>query len=285
MIYMIKKVPSFKRHETFSIREGWLEKALHKIHDNPRCFANNEGSRNFGLGTNMVKSLRFWLQVTGICEFSTKTGATLTNFGETLYAVDEYLENDLSWWLIHYNLVQNELENPVFYNFFHNEQQTFEKDSYTNYLFDYYHEKYDVGTLSLIEADVSVLFKTYITSPVTDPENNLNSPLGKLGLLITNNDKQYIKEHPLHSKLNKMAIYFVLVQYAGYEKLREFNLDDLLASSYSPILLFNLTKSSLFAYLDELRNDSLINVIKTAGLNTIKINQILTIKELYSGER
>ena len=46
-----------------------------------------------------------------------------------------------------------------------------------------------------------------------------------------------------------------------------------------------MTKSSLFAYLDELRNDSLINVIKTAGLNTIKINQILTIKELYSWER
>ena len=57
-----------KRHETFSIREGWIEKGVNIIKENCECFKKNDGPVNFGLGTNMCKSLRYWLIGSKIAE-------------------------------------------------------------------------------------------------------------------------------------------------------------------------------------------------------------------------
>lgn len=284
-----KETPKFKRNETFSIREGWFEKAINKVSSNSRCFMNNEGTTIFGIGTNMVKSLKFWLLSANICEFSSQKGAILTDFGKVLLEKDQYLENNLSWWLIHYNLVMDKIGNPVFYQTFHLSQQTFEKESYTNYLYDYYINNYGDMNKASIENDISVLFKTYTKTIVDDPENNMNSPLAKLGLMSEKN-KHYIKEHPTYDSLSYKIVLFILSEYSKYlakeNKLkedyqREFNLEDFLNSDYSPILIFNISRSTLFSYLDELRNEKSISLVKTAGLNTIILEKIIDFKEIY----
>lgn len=284
-----RNAPKFKRNETFSIREGWLEKAINKVKENNRCFLNNEGTTTFGIGSNMVKALKFWINVSQICTFSNQKGASLTDFGEVLLEKDRYLENPISWWLIHYNLVMNEIENPVFYQTFHSSQQAFQKDSYTNYLYDYYISSYENINKSSIENDVLVLFKTYVKTYIDDPENNMNSPLSRLGLMNEKN-KQFVKEHPLYDSLNSNVILFVLSRYSealaketnlqeNYQK--EFNLDDFLNSKYSPIYIFNLTRSSIFSYLDELRNKKMINLVRTAGLNTLILVNPINVNEVY----
>ena len=273
---MNDKLPKFKRHETFSLRQGWLEKGINKVAKNPKCFSKDNGTRIFGLGTNMVKSLRFYLTVSQVCLFN-KEGAFLTDLGQILYEYDKYLESNLSWCLIHLNLVSDKLNNPVFYDFFHLKEKIFTKDSLVTYLMNYYVDTYNFNpTKSSVESDVSVLFKTYNYQEITDPENNFNSPLAKFNLLTQNENKEFIKNSINYEMLPKEIIYYLLSRYGN-----EFNLDDLLESEISPLLLFNLTKSSLFAVLDELRNLGLISIVKTAGLNTIKINKKLSLEDLY----
>ena len=57
----------FKAHESFFIRKGWLYKGLRNIKEQPELFSskNINPSDVLGIGTNMVRSLRYWLQVTG----------------------------------------------------------------------------------------------------------------------------------------------------------------------------------------------------------------------------
>ena len=52
-----------KRSESFYIREGWIEKAINTIKEaDHNIFTKNEGVRYLGIGSNMVKGLKYWLK-------------------------------------------------------------------------------------------------------------------------------------------------------------------------------------------------------------------------------
>ena len=58
----------FRVHETFAIRKGWLHKGMKNIVNSPTVFIDKDVNpmEKLGLGTNMVKALRYWLQVAGL---------------------------------------------------------------------------------------------------------------------------------------------------------------------------------------------------------------------------
>lgn len=61
-----------------------------------------------GIGTNMVKALRYWLQVVGLTEEPT-TGRrvqTLTEFGQVVYDNDRYIEELGTLYLLQYQLAK-----------------------------------------------------------------------------------------------------------------------------------------------------------------------------------
>ena len=62
----------FARHETFHLREGWLTKGLRKViaEGLPDIFLRKDAIEHLGIGSNMVRSLRFWMQATGVYEVS-----------------------------------------------------------------------------------------------------------------------------------------------------------------------------------------------------------------------
>ena len=98
----------FAKHETFHIRDGWLTKGLLTIQEQPRIFLDDEAPEELGLGKNMVRALRFWMQATGLAEEIFEDGQKIqkaTKLGELIRDYDPYLETDGSLWLIHYNLV------------------------------------------------------------------------------------------------------------------------------------------------------------------------------------
>ena len=45
--------------------------------------------------------------------------------------------------------------------------------------------------------------------------------------------------------------------------------------------IFNITKPMLLLYLEEMQNAGILKIIKTAGLNTIHINKMLSLEELF----
>lgn len=45
-------------HEKFALREGWINKALMVLPTNPDAFMRKDATDLFGIGSNMVKSLK-----------------------------------------------------------------------------------------------------------------------------------------------------------------------------------------------------------------------------------
>lgn len=273
---MEKKSIKLKRHETFSIRAGWLEKAINNFKDNSQCFSKDNGQQILGIGTNMVKSLRYWSEACGLINFNQHKGNSFTELGKYISNRDPYLNEMSSWWLIHLFLVSNFELSPVFNTFFNLNINKFEKDQLFNALKNNLEENYVLGAESSLEADVLMLIKTYYSDDESNPENNMNCPLSKLGLLGTNDKKVYYKQQPKYSTLSYKVIYYAMIKSwknsNSNANLKSFNLEDMYEWNNNPLNVFNLSKSTMYQYLDEMNKNKLIGLVKTAGLNVITIN-------------
>ncbi len=108
--------PRFSGHETFACRFAWLPKAVHLIAREPRALSDDEPAiLELGLGKNMVRSLRFWLQSFNVA--SSRDGSwSLLPFGEAIFGEnghDPYIERAETQWLLHWQL-STAADNPLF---------------------------------------------------------------------------------------------------------------------------------------------------------------------------
>lgn len=56
-----KSSVSFGRHETFTLRFGWLTKGFKAWCEDPSIFEKNDATVVLGVGKNMVHAIRYWL--------------------------------------------------------------------------------------------------------------------------------------------------------------------------------------------------------------------------------
>lgn len=108
----------FSGHETFPCRYAWLPKAFRTIRKNPTAFSNDEVAMvDLGVGKNMVRAIRFWVQATGIAEPRSEGGYQITAFGQSLLderkGWDPYLEDRSTLWLLHWKLATH-VDEPLF---------------------------------------------------------------------------------------------------------------------------------------------------------------------------
>ena len=103
----MEKKYKLKGHESFVLRDGWLTKGLRAVKENNRLFSVNSGADALGVGTNMAKSIRYWLKASGLVTESFSKGVNLTEIGEVLLENDLYFEDVFSLWLVHMNIATN----------------------------------------------------------------------------------------------------------------------------------------------------------------------------------
>ena len=269
----------FKKNETFYLRDGWLEKAINAIYENKpnNIFSKNNGISILGIGSNMVKSLKYWLQASNVI-ISTNTKTELSLFGELLYKYDRYLENQFSLFLVHYYLVKNMIECPLFYGLFNIDIKTFTKNDFVSVISSYFQSLDLAVKKEYLEDDTGVLLKSYINDSKGDnPEDNYVCPLAYLRLLEKKGDK-YIKTKPIYQSLSYLIVYLCLVDlYEG----QSFNIEDSIDEINSPIKIFNLDKNMYLQYLEEMKKNQLITINKTAGLNIVYFEEKLTLEEVF----
>jgi len=104
-------VPHFSGHETFTLRQMWLKKVFDQKTETNRIkksvFTDDESIARFGVGKNMVASMRHWALATNlICEgqsddyeLSTTAQKIFPNDG-----LDPYSENPTTAWFVHWQL-------------------------------------------------------------------------------------------------------------------------------------------------------------------------------------
>ena len=264
-----------KRNESFSIRDGWIDKAINSLNDEKNIFYKNDGITILGIGANMVKSLKYWLSASNIIAGKDNN---LTDFGKLIYRYDRYLEEAFTWYLIHYYLCSNFDSNPVFYSFFNNINiSNITKKELVEFLIDLYTSNGYTFNEKSLEDDVSVLLKTYsITNLGDNPEDNYNCPLSNLRLLSERRNK-YTKEKTKLSSINYLIVFFALQNL--YED--KFDIIESMSVECSPCKIFNLDKNSFYQMIEEMKNDDLIVVNKTAGLNTVYFKTRLTLSDIF----
>jgi hypothetical protein len=99
-------------HESFPCRYTWLPKAVRGLDADPKLFADEERAMvEFGVGKNMVRSIRFWSLATGMAVIEAKgAGPVLTELAVSLLGtrgLDPFLEDRRTLWLLHWNLSTN----------------------------------------------------------------------------------------------------------------------------------------------------------------------------------
>lgn len=271
----------FRAHETFSIRKGWLHKGMRHVVNNPRVFVDKDinSMDEFGLGANMVKALRYWLQATGLTTENlggNNRNQELTEFGHLVWNNDSYLEEDGTLFLIHYFLCTNKDLATAWYYFF-NIYKVVEitQDSFVNGMKTYLLESgYKVADRALIE-DFDCIIKTYYDNGKnTSPENNMSCPLSELSLIRPSNekDKTFVKNSPNQTAINPLIVLAIIIR----ENIKsngenEIKISKIESDECNVGKVFNLDTFSIASYLDKLQNMGLIKVNRTAGLDLINI--------------
>lgn len=104
--------PHFSGHETFPLRQTWLKKAYSQHVDgiiNKSTFSDAESIARFGVGKNMVSSIKHWALACRIFEerHGNKTSFFLTDSAKAIFSddgYDPYSEDFSTSWYVHWCL-------------------------------------------------------------------------------------------------------------------------------------------------------------------------------------
>ena len=281
----------FKAHETFFIRKGWLSKGMKHIERKPDLFVDkNENPMDvLGLGSNMVKSLRYWLQATGLVKDETQNKKhiqKLTDFGEIIYANDKYIEETGTLQLIQYKLASNRENATAWHYFFNNltSSEISKEDFITEIKKNLYSENRTPPPDTTLGSDFDCIINTYLPryklrNVATDLENNIDCPLGELGLLDIVDRKKglYKKSIPLVSSFNTWIILAIIADNAHAKT--EIRLNDLLIGENNIGKVFNLDTVALLEILHAIEKTGRLKIIRTSGLDVIQLNKAYTFEE------
>lgn len=193
----------FKGHESFILREGWLNKGMREVRNDPFVFSQNYGADVLGVGPNMAKAIRYWMRTCGLLEERGKQGVFLSKLGEQIWEYDKYLEDPFSLWIIHCNIVKNRGQATA-WNLFFNEydEMEFTKDELVKELINKAGNLDGLEKFSekSVEADGEALLRMYVRKPErgSDPEEKNISPFGIFELVKQKGSLYWKSQPPLH---------------------------------------------------------------------------------------
>lgn len=276
----------FRAHETFFIRKGWLSKGMKHVLRKPNVFVDKEENPMdaLGIGSNMVKSLRYWLQAVGLTQ-EPRTGRrdqTLTPLGNVIYAHDRFIEEMGTLHLLHYKLATNKEDATAWYFFFNKFIATeFTREDFINSLQSYIlmsGESISVASRSLSE-DFACIINTYVprykTNPgKVSPENNIDCPLGEIGLIDILAKKTFKKSIPSANTFDPWIVLAIISDRANGRN--QIGLNELLTSEGNIGRIFNLDSITMIEVLRRVEKLGALKIIRTAGLDVVHLLQDYT---------
>lgn len=279
--------PQFSGHETFPLRYGWLKKAYDAVartehnSENLSVFSDDAAIASFGVGKNMVTSMRHWAHVTGIIEsVSGQKKLYTTSLGQKIFGtqgVDPYMESPATLWLLHWQLAGHPEKTTWFWVFSHFPNITFERDHLVTGLEKLAKDRnWGRVASATIKRDVECFVRTYATRPGSRQmahEDALESPLVELGIIkpVGKRDGFRIVRGPKSSLGLGVFTYALLDFWRQYNEAQTLSFEALAHEPGSPGRVFQLDEDELanrLAELDEF-TDGQLRWSETAGLKQV----------------
>ena len=155
-------------HETFQCRHFWLKKG-HDFLLEKNSFKANDAVVKLGVGKNMIASIQHWMRVFGLINNGVEV--ELTDFSYKIFSNDGYdpfLEDVNSLYLLHYQLLKNDI--PSLYGIVFNEfrRVRISRDFTAGQISDFMRRKLDKDNVQFSEntlkSDVKVFLRMYHAS-------------------------------------------------------------------------------------------------------------------------
>lgn len=266
-------------HEKFPLREGWLTKGLEQLDEKEysKIFNSDDAPDIFGLGSNMVKALRYWMKAFGLIEDIPSKGVKLSKFGTTIKKYDLYIEDDFTLWLLHSYIAKNITDATTWFMFFNRcDLSEFNKQNLFNVLkreIDIYSDYTKYSEKSL-QADIDVLLSMYSRDKkLSDPEDKNISPFVSLELL-KHSQEVYFKNKSKNKEIGEwIALYEIAQRLADRDSV---SIEEISHDECGLTKIFNMSDMDINGYLDRLNDKGRVRVDRTAGLDMVyKISEDL----------
>lgn len=285
----------FAKHESFYIRDGWLFKGLKAVSDTPSIFVLPDAPERLGLGKNMVRALRFWMQATNLAKetyVNRVREQQLTDVGKVILEKDPYLELDGTLWLIHHQLVCSYDQATAWHWFFnYYAPTTFSRQEFTDRLGQWINSQNgNLGEIAegSIRKDFDCLMHTYLperTERGKTPEDHIESPLTTLGIIsefqaVDDEADKVVHRYRLQAgtvrNIPPLIFLYVLLRRQEVERpnSREVGLSMVLREPMNVGRTFNIGMRGFeesAAQLENIDSDYRIHLAHTAGLDQLTL--------------
>lgn len=218
------KVPAhFSGHETFPLRQMWLKKAFEQRVGGAlikkSTFTDEAAIAAFGVGKNMVSSIRHWALACGIMFEGGESFRVGGLAMEILQdgGLDPYAENPATAWLAHWQLAGRCYRSTTWYWLFnHVTLPTFTRQELEEPLARYAREldpKHRLST-STLSRDLETCLRSYAPRAAGgSPEDFAEPLLGELGLLQEVHKGQYAFRRGPKASLHDGAFAYALIDF------------------------------------------------------------------------
>ena len=289
--------PRLSGHETFPLRYGWLKKAFDAVEESPdpasakAVFLADDAIARFGVGKNMVASIRHWATMTGVIDDGPILGGPKpTRLGIMLFGergLDPFLEHPSTAWLIHWQLSGLPTKTTWFWAFSYYPSTFFDREQLVLGLLGLARDRgWKRAAYSTVKTDVACFVRTYVSmlpSGMGSHEDTLESPLTELGLvrLLGKRDGFRFVRGRKPSLGDGVFSYAVTDFWSRFSAARTLSFESLAHEPGSPGRVFLLTENELADRLSRLEasSDGLYRWSETAGLK-----QLMRTRELNTEE-
>lgn len=213
----------FSGHETFPLRQMWLKKAFDQSVEGglvrKTVFMDESAIASFGVGKNMVSSIRHWALACGVM-YESQDGFRIPSLASEILrdgGLDPYAESPATAWLAHWQLAGRCFRSTTWYWLFnHVTAPTFTRQELEEPLARYAREldpKHRLST-STISRDLETCLRSYAPRAAGgSPEDFAEPLLGELGLLQEVHKGQYAFRRGPKASLHDGVFAYALVDY------------------------------------------------------------------------
>lgn len=212
----------FSGHETFPLRQMWLKKAFDEADDGriaKSAFSSETAIASFGVGKNMVASIRHWALACGVMYEDGDAFRIGSLASEILRdgGLDPYAENSSTAWLAHWQLAGHCFRSTTWrWLFNHVTAPTFTRQELEEPLARYARELDPKHRLSAstISRDLETCLRSYAPrASGGSPEDFAEPLLGELGLLQEVHKGQYAFRRGPKASLHDGVFAYALVDF------------------------------------------------------------------------
>lgn len=247
---------SFSGHETFPPRLGWFKKAVDGVIEDPEVFSSEDALVTFGVGKNMVRSMRHWSLAAGVLAPTGDGRSALCpspELGELVFGLqgaDPFLEDPATVWWLHWRICSS-VERTTLWHFIFahwgGEELTTERivEPLAEWLASFGAKMPAERTL---ERDLQCLRAMYAPARDDASEDALASPFAALGLVsISSHHPRLVRGS--HETLSPMVFACAALDFMGGSEA-PVPLSALVHGVGAPGRVFRLTEHRVLDLLD-----------------------------------